>query len=343
MPLEPASDVVRGWRWRRGRKTASTGAHRCYGTRVRALFFGTPAIAVPSLEALHGLAEIVAVVCQPDRPAGRGLELKPPPVKVRALELGLTVVQPAKIRTPDFAQWARDAGADVALVIAYGRILPLAILEAPRRGCLYLHASILPKYRGAAPITWAVVRGEVETGVSLMQMDEGMDTGPVYTIHRIPIGPETTADQLAVEVGALAADVVRADVARVVAGEIAATPQDHAAATTAPILEKEHGRIAWDRPASAVHDHVRGMTSWPGAFTTAQGKTLKVLESRVGDGAGQAGAPGTVVAASKQGIDVACGLGTLRILRAQAEGRKPLGAAELVAGRTIAAGMLLGG
>jgi methionyl-tRNA formyltransferase len=310
---------------------------------MRALFFGTPAIAVPSLDALHGLADVVGVVCQPDRPAGRGLELKPPPVKVRALELGLSVVQPAKIRTPEFAEWVRAANADVALVIAYGRILPPAVLEAPRRGCLNLHASILPRYRGAAPITWSIVRGEAETGISFMQMDEGMDTGPVYTIHRIPIGEETTADELSVALGRLAADAVRADLARIVAGAIAATPQDHAAATMAPMLDKEHGKIPWEKTAREVHDHVRGMTSWPGAFTTASGKTLKILESRVGTASGAAGPPGTVVIAGKQGIEVACGEGTLRVLRAQAEGRKPLGAAELVGGRTISQGMLLGG
>ena len=309
---------------------------------MRALFFGTPAIAVPSLEALHGVAEIVGVVCQPDRPAGRGLDLKPPPVKVRATELGLTVVQPTKIRTPELAAWVREANADVALVIAYGRILPPAILEAPRRGCVNLHASILPSYRGAAPITWAVVKGERETGIALMQMDEGMDTGPVYATHRLAIGDETTADELAIDLGKLAAEVVRADLARVVAGELTAIAQDHAAATTAPLLEKEHGRIDWSRSAREVHDHVRGMTSWPGAFTTAQGKTLKVLESRRGPDEGSAAPPGTVVMAGKQGIEIACGRGTLRVLRAQAEGRKPLGAAELAAGRTIAAGMILG-
>jgi methionyl-tRNA formyltransferase len=309
---------------------------------VRALFFGTPAIAVPSLEALHEVATVAGVVCQPDRPAGRGLVLTPPPVKVRALELGLPVVQPAKVRTPDFAAWVREADADVALVIAYGRILPPAVLAGPRRGCLNLHASILPKYRGAAPITWAVVRGETETGISLMAMDEGMDTGPVLTVHRIPIGPETTADELGVALGALAATVVRADLARAARGEIAASPQDHAAATTAPLLDKEHGRIRWADAAGAVHDHVRGMTSWPGAFTALQGKTLKVLESRVGSTEGEVAPPGTVVAAGKQGVEVACGAGTLRVLRAQAEGRKALGAAELVAGRTLAAGMVLG-
>lgn len=311
---------------------------------MRALFFGTPAIAVPALSALAELAEIVGVVCQPDRPKGRGLELSAPPVKVRAAELGLPVLQPAKIRTPEFAAWMRDADADVALVIAYGRILPPAVLTAPRRGCLNLHASLLPYYRGAAPITWAVVNGETETGISLMQMDEGMDTGPVFSQHRVPIGPEMTADELAVLLGREAAAVVRSDLLRAVQGDgaLTAAPQDHAAATMAPLLDKEHGRISFARPARAVHDHVRGMTSWPGAFTTAGGKTLKVLESRTLSEHGETAPPGTVVAATREGIDVACTEGTLRILRAQLEGRKALTAAELVTGRALREGMILG-
>jgi methionyl-tRNA formyltransferase len=309
---------------------------------MRALFFGTPAIAVPALSALAEIAEIVGVVCQPDRPKGRGLELSAPPVKVRAAELGLPVLQPAKIRTPEFAAWMRDADADVALVIAYGRILPPAVLTAPRRGCLNLHASLLPRYRGAAPITWAVVNGETETGIALMQMDEGMDTGPVFSQHRVPIGPEMTADELAVELGREAAAVVRSDLLRAVQGELTAVPQDHAAATMAPLLDKEHGRIAFARPARAVHDHVRGMTSWPGAFTSAGGKTLKVLESRTLSERGETAPPGTVIAATREGIDVACAEGTLRILRAQLEGRKALTAAELVAGRALREGMVLG-
>jgi methionyl-tRNA formyltransferase len=312
---------------------------------VRALFFGTPAIAVPSLEALTEIAEVVGVVCQPDRPAGRGLEVKHPPVKARALALGLTVVQPEKIRTPDFASWVRAADADVALVIAYGRILPLAVLGAPRRGCMNLHASILPRYRGAAPITWSIVRGEKETGVSLMQMDEGMDTGPVYSIHRIEIGEDATADELGVELGALAGRVVRQDLARAIDGHLPPLAQDHASATHAPLLKKEDGRIAFDRPARAVHDHVRGMTSWPGAFTTVEGKLLKVLATKIGSEESAAEGsppPGTVVAADKNGIVVACGGGSIQLLRAQAEGRKALAAAELTAGRTIRAGMVLG-
>lgn len=310
---------------------------------MRALFFGTPAIAVPALSALAEIADVVGVVCQPDRPAGRGLELRAPPVKAHALELGLDVVQPAKIRTPEFAGWVRDRRADVALVIAYGRILPKDVLDGPRRGCMNLHASLLPKYRGAAPITWAIVRGEEATGISLMQMDEGCDTGPVYTRHAIPIGADTTADELAEKLGRLAADVVRADLARAVEGALVAERQDDGAATEAPILSKEDGRIDWSKPARAVHDHVRGMTSWPGAFTKSGERTLKVLATRVAAEGGANGEPGRVVTADARGIEIACGSGSIHLLRGQLEGRKALDARELVSGRAIVAGALLGG
>jgi methionyl-tRNA formyltransferase len=310
---------------------------------VRALFFGTPAIAVPALSALAQIADVRAVVCQPDRPAGRGLEQKASPIKARALELGLHVEQPLKVRTPEFAAWVRAQDADIALVIAYGRILPPAVLEAPRRGCVNLHASLLPKYRGAAPITWAIVRGEAETGISVMQMDEGMDTGPVFTRTAIPIGPEMTADELGVALGQLAATLVGRDLPRILAGELTAEPQDSAAATLAPILEKENGRIDFAQPARVVHDHARGMTPWPGAFTTVEGKTLKILESRIGAAVSEGAPPGTVILAGKRGIEIACGTGSLAIVRAQLEGRKPLGAAELVGGRALREGQFLGG
>ena len=309
--------------------------------KIRALFFGTPAIAVPSLEALTEVADVVGVVCQPDRPSGRGLTLTPPPVKERALALGLDVLQPEKIRTPEFAEWVRARNADVALVIAYGRILPKAILEAPRRGCLNLHASLLPKYRGAAPITWSIWNGERETGISFMQMDEGMDTGPVYTVHKTEIGPDTTADELFVTLGELAANVVRADLLHVVAGAVFATPQDASLATMAPLLKKEDGRIDWSRDMRAVHDHVRAMTSWPGAFTHVGGKVLKVLATAPG-ATSTTSDPGTVLSADKHGIEIACGTGTLRLLRAQLEGKKALSAPELVSGRALSAGMVLG-
>jgi methionyl-tRNA formyltransferase len=219
--------------------------------------------------------------------------------------------------------------------------LPRAILEAPKRGCLNLHASLLPKYRGAAPITWAIAHGEVETGISLMQMDEGCDTGPVYTQHIIPIGPDMTADELTVELGLVAAETVRADVIRAARGEIEPVPQDSSMATLAPILQKEDGRIDWGRDMLSIHDHVRAMTSWPGAFTHAGGKLLKVLATRRGSEVASA-PPGTVMVADKRGVEIACGRGTLMLLRAQLEGKKALSAPELVSGRALSAGMVLG-
>jgi methionyl-tRNA formyltransferase len=309
---------------------------------MRALFFGTPDIAVPSLRALATVADIVAVVCQPDRPAGRGLKLQAPAVKQAAVELGLPVMQPSKIRTPEFLAWITDRRADVALVLAYGRILPPTVLKAPVCGCLNLHASILPRYRGAAPINWAIVRGETETGMSLMQMDEGLDTGPVFTVRRVPIGENETAGELGVRLGALAADLVTSDVPRVVRGELTAAPQDHAAATLAPLLEKEHGRIDWQKPAAQVHDHVRGMTPWPSAFTRAGDKLLKVLATRRSTLVAKGELPGTIVAADAGGVVVACTDGVLELLRAQVEGKKPLDARDLVAGRTLTRGLRLG-
>jgi methionyl-tRNA formyltransferase len=200
---------------------------------------------------------------------------------------------------------------------------------------------LLPKYRGAAPITWAIAHGEVETGISLMQMDEGCDTGPVLTQHRLPIAPDMTADELAVELGQLAAHVVKADLLRVLRGEIAPTAQDGMLATEAPLLEKEDGRIDWSRDSHAVHDHVRAMTSWPGAFTYAGGKLLKVLATQRGSAVSSAPA-GTVIAADMRGIEIACGRGTIHLLRGQLEGKKALAAQELVSGRALAPGMVLG-
>ncbi|HRI65329.1 MAG TPA: methionyl-tRNA formyltransferase [Polyangium sp.] len=306
---------------------------------MRAIFFGTPAIAVPSLEALVSIAEVPLVICQPDRPAGRGLEMRAPPVKEKALALGLRVEQPTKVKTPEFAQLIASVDADVALVIAYGRILTKAVLDAPKHGCMNLHASILPKYRGAAPITWSIVNGETETGISLMQMDEGMDTGPVFTKHITKVRPDVTADELAMELGALAALVVRYELERAVRGELQAMAQEHDQATMAPILEKENGRIDWTKPAQRVHDHIRGMTSWPGAFTTLGGKTLKILSARVGTATGT---PGEVIVADRSGVQIACGEGSVSVLRAQMEGRKPAAAIELVSGRVLAKGFVLG-
>jgi methionyl-tRNA formyltransferase len=309
----------------------------------RAVFFGTPQFAVPCLEALVEIADVVAVVCQPDRPQGRGLELTAPPVKKRALELGLNVVQPTKLKTGEFAKWLREQNADVALVVAYGRILPKDVLEAPRLGCVNVHASLLPKLRGAAPITWAVVRGEPETGVTLMQMDEGMDTGAMLEQFSTPISDEETAGELSERLSAIGALATRKGLPTYVAGGYTPIQQDHAKATMAPMLKKEDGRIDFTKPARAVHDHVRGMTPWPGASTTARGKTVKVHATRVTDVPQNVKAePGTVVFADKSRVVVACGERGVELTRIQLEGKKAIGAGDWFLGRGIAEGDKLG-
>ncbi len=308
----------------------------------RAVFFGTPQFAVPCLEALVEIADVAAVVCQPDKPAGRGLEVTPPPVKKRALELGLTVVQPTKLKTGEFAQWLRHQNVDVALVVAYGRILPRDVLDAPRLGCVNVHASLLPKLRGAAPITWAVVRGEPETGVTLMQMDEGMDTGAMLQTFATPIAEEETAGELSERLSALGALATRKGLPTFVSGGYTPRPQDHTKATLAPILKKEDGRIDFGKPARAVHDHVRGMTPWPGASTASRGKLLKVHATRVTDIPAGAAAPGTVVFADKSRVIVACGERGVELTRVQLEGKKPVSAGDWFLGRGVAEGELLG-
>ena len=311
----------------------------------RAVFFGTPQFAVPCLDALAEIADVVAVVCQPDKPQGRGLEVVAPPVKQRATTLGLTVVQPTKLRTGEFAAWLREQNVDVALVVAYGRILPKDVLDAPRLGCVNVHASILPKYRGAAPITWAVVHGEPESGVTLMKMDEGMDTGDMLEVLSTEIVAEETAGDLSERLSALGALAVRKGLPKYVAGGYTPIQQDHTKATAAPILKKEDGRIDFSRPARAVHDHVRGMSPWPGAFTTSRGKNLKVHATRVTDlpvGA-SAHVPGTVVLADKSRVVVACGERAIELTRIQLEGKKAIQASDWFAGRGVAEGDILGG
>lgn len=312
---------------------------------MRAVFMGTPELAVPSLDALCDVAEVVGVICQPDRPAGRGMVLTPPPVKVRAVERGLEVLQPTKLRDGAVAKWLRDKDVDVALVVAYGRILPRDVLDAPKHGCLNVHASLLPKYRGAAPITRAIVRGERETGVGLMRMEEGLDTGGVYAEVRTPIDPDETAGELSKRIATLAAELVRTSLIPTVEGKLPIREQDHANATLAPILKKEDGLIDWSRDARAIHNHVRGMSPWPGASTRLSGKPLKVLRSGVVEdtiASPVERAPGVIVVADKHRVLVACGSGTLEIVEAQPEGKRPMPARDLVNGRVLAVGQKLG-
>jgi methionyl-tRNA formyltransferase len=306
-------------------------------TRPRALFLGTPEFAVLSLKALTEVADVTLVVTQPDRPKGRGMKLAPPPVKVLAQELGLRVVQPTKIRTPEFAESLRAEQADVALVVAYGRILPPAVLTAPRIGCLNVHASLLPKLRGAAPIQWAIVRGEHTTGVCLMGVDEGLDMGPVYARASLDIGQDETSAELSVRLSELGAEVVRSELPRVLSGELRAVPQDHAAATYAPILTKQDGAVDWTQPARLVHDLVRGFAPWPSAFSQLDSLRLKLHRTLVLPQAAR-GEPGVITGVSKDGIDVACGEGTLRVLELQRDGARRMTAGEFLVGQRVGTG-----
>jgi methionyl-tRNA formyltransferase len=308
----------------------------------RAIFFGSPAFAVPSLEALHTVAEIAGVVCQPDKPAGRGLLLTAPAVKTRAAELGLPVLQPTKLKTGEFGAWARAQSVDVALVVAYGRILPTDVLSAPRLGCVNVHASLLPKYRGAAPIAWAIVNGETETGITLMKLDEGMDTGPTFARVVTPIGANETAGELALRLARLGAGAVSEWLPRYVARACVLEPQEDARATLAPILDKEHGRIDWSKRARNVHDHVRGMHPWPGAFSKARGRTLKVLATRTVTGDRARASAGEVVVADKSRVLVACGDDCVELVTVQPEGKRAMSGQEWAIGRGVAEGDILG-
>jgi methionyl-tRNA formyltransferase len=309
---------------------------------MRAVFFGTPQIAVPALRALTQVAEVVAVVCQPDRPSGRGLKLASPPVKEAALELGLSVHQPTKVRTGELAAWLRDKNADVALVMAYGRILPAEVLAAPRRGAMNLHASLLPAYRGAAPINWVICNGETRTGISLMQMDEGLDTGPVYARHALDLTDSETAGSLAERIATLGAHVVRADLAAAVDGKLTAEPQDEALASHAPLIERHHLQIDWGKSALEIARLVRGMAPRPGAFTLVGGKVLRLHEARPAAGPMPVGAaPGTLSILGKRAL-VATGQGSLELVSAQVEGKKALMAVDLINGRVLAEGLTLG-
>lgn len=297
---------------------------------------------MPALRALSETTDLVAVVCQPDRPAGRGLELTEPAVKRAAVELHVPVHQPVKVKDGALQAWLEERAPDVAVVMAYGRILPVGVLEAPKKGCINLHASLLPALRGAAPIQWAVIRGEKETGISLMAMDAGMDTGPVFIERRLAIQPDEDAGALAGRLAALAADVVREDLPLAVSGELTATPQDDSRATVAPPITREDARLDWTESSRNVVNRVRGLSPRPGAFTTRDGKTFKVLSARIGPSSAGDADPGTVVRADHGGLWIATGSGVIEVLRGQLEGKRAASFVDLVNGRVVRGGDRLG-
>jgi methionyl-tRNA formyltransferase len=308
---------------------------------LRIVFFGTPAFAVPLLRALlAGPDEVVAVVCQPDKPAGRGQQTTAPPVKVAAQEAGVPVLQPQKLRTPDFAAALQAYSPDLAVVAAYGKILPKAVLDVPRYGCINVHASLLPKYRGAAPIQWAILRGETETGITIMQMNEQMDAGDILLQQSTAIGDDETYGELQARLADFGAGVLLEALHRLRAGMLAARPQDPAAVTLAPTISKEDGRIDWARPAVGIARMVRAFNPWPSAYTQLGGALLKIHRAQAT--AAPAAAPAGTVTTAGAGIAVATADGTLVITELQLAGRKRLTAAEFCRGGHVHAGMRLG-
>ena len=303
-------------------------------TALRLAFMGSPAFAVPTLQALHEAGhEVAAVYSQPPRPAGRGRAVTPCPVHEAALSLGLPVRTPARLRH-DAAEHAAFATLDLdaAVVAAYGLILPPAMLSAPRRGCLNVHASLLPRWRGAAPIQAAVLAGDAETGITVMQMDAGLDTGPTLLAGRVPIGPRATAADLHDALANLGATLML----QALRDPPAPAPQPAEGATYAPKLSRDSGRLDWTQPAAQLDRQVRAFTPWPGAWATLGTETLKVL--RAEPTAGGAGPPGTVL---DGGLLVACGAGALRLLRVQRPGRAPMDADALLRGFPVPPGTLL--
>jgi methionyl-tRNA formyltransferase len=304
--------------------------------RLRTIFMGTAELACASLRALAESApcELVAVVTQPDKPRGRDLKLQPPPVKELALRLNLPVLQPPKARDPQFITELAALKPDLIVVAAYGQILPQSILDLPRYGCLNVHTSLLPRYRGAAPIQWAILNDDAETGVTIMQMDAGLDTGPILSMARTPIAPEDNAQTLHDRLAGLGAKLLVQTIPDYVAGSLHVRPQPVEGASYARKITKEDGHLDWSLPARVLWCRVRGLAPWPGAFIhlPAQPRPLLLKIWQAAVVSGSQGVPGTVLATDKSGIVMACGQGALRILELQLEGRRRLSAQEFLMG-----------
>jgi methionyl-tRNA formyltransferase len=304
---------------------------------MRIAYAGTPEFAVP---ALHALADsrhaLVGVLTQPDRPAGRGRALRASPVKTLALSLGLPVAQPASLATPEsrvpLAQW----DCELLVVVAYGLLLPRAVLALPSRGCLNIHASLLPRWRGAAPVQRAILAGDAETGVTIMQLDEGLDTGPLLAQRRVPIGAHTNGAQLQTLLAQTGAELLLATLDAIATGGVRAEPQDAQAATYAHKIDKSEAHIDWRQSAAAIDRQVRAFNPWPIAETLWEGQRLRIWEAECAPQSAAGGTPGTVLRATAQGIEVLCGQGTLRLTRLQLPGRTALPAAEFIRGQALA-------
>jgi methionyl-tRNA formyltransferase len=304
---------------------------------MRIVFLGTPEFTLPILETCARVGQLTAVVAQPDRPVGRSGKPQPPPSKVWAAERDIAIEQPEKLKQGRLAAVLQRYSPDVAVVAAYGRIVPADALEVPRHGCLNVHASLLPELRGAAPAQWAIARGYSRTGVTIMQMDAGLDTGDIRLQRACDIAPDETGESLLRKLSRLGADALEEALRRLDRGDLPRVPQDHSRATQAPPLTREDGRTDFSRAADELDRRRRGFTPWPGAWTTAHGEVLKIHGAVPLPGGGRA--PGEIVAATAEGLDVSCGGGTVwRLLEMQPEGKKKMPVSAYLAGHRLQPG-----
>jgi methionyl-tRNA formyltransferase len=309
---------------------------------IRTVFMGTPEFALPTLQGLLDAGvDLCAVFTQPDRPRGRGKKLAPPPVKALALQRGVPVFQPARLREAAAVDQLRTLAPDLIVVVAYGQILPRAVLDIPRYGCINVHASLLPRYRGAAPINKAIVDGEAVTGVTTMLMDVGLDTGDMLVRRATEIGFEETAGQLHDRLSLLGREAMEETLRHLCAGALRPEPQDEGATCYAAMMKKEDGHIDWTRDAQAIHNLVRGLTPWPGAYTFWNSQMLKISRTLPEDHA-DGGAPGTVLAVGAEGVRIACGKGCLVVRELQLAGKKRLAAGDFLRGARLTVGTRLG-
>jgi methionyl-tRNA formyltransferase len=315
---------------------------------MRIVFCGTPEFAVPTLRELLANAEfsVEAVLTQPDRPRGRGQRVSAAPVKEAAAEAGARIYQPESVKSDEARDLFAQIKPDAAVIIAYGQIIPRRLLEIPRLGWMNLHASLLPKYRGAAPIAWAIINGESKTGLTTMRLDPGLDTGPILLQREIAIGGDETAPELAGRMAELGAPLVAESLVKLERGEIAPIPQDSTQASHAPLLTKEHGRIDWAQPAAEIYNRIRGLAPWPGAFSTFRGRLCHVwgVPSASATMVGAVIAPDAgILIVGEATIEVICGNGTrLRLEAVQMEGRKRISAREFVNGARLGSGERFG-
>ena len=312
---------------------------------LRIVFCGTPEFALPSLRRLIAEPdfEIAGVVTQPDRPRGRGRELQSSPVKKAAVAAGIPVYQPEKIKSDESYEYFQRLAPEAVVIIAYGQIVSQPLIAVSRLGWINLHASLLPKYRGAAPVHWAIVHGEKRTGLTTMQIDRGLDTGSMLLKYETEIGADETAPELTARLGEAGALLIVETLRKLAAGEITPTPQDNSRATLAPILRKEDGRIDWRLTAHKIYDRIRGLQPWPGAFTTFRGKNCRIwgqpLETLAGGPT-----PGAILPSKEDGLGVICGGRTvLRVDHIQLEGRKRVTGGEFLSGARIGPGEGFGG